>query len=53
MKKFSVEVTFSGGYVFEIEAENRQEAEDIAAEKEVDLSQVDYWDTTTEIEEID
>jgi hypothetical protein len=53
MKKYSVQVTFSGGYVFEIEAENEQQARDMANETEVDLASVDYWDSDLEITEED
>jgi len=51
MKKYSVQVTFSGGYVFEIEAENKEQAIEIASEVEIDLANVDYWDTDLEIAE--
>jgi hypothetical protein len=51
MNKYSVQVTFSGGYVFEIEAENKKQATEIASELEIDLANVFYWDTDLEITE--
>lgn len=45
MKKYSVEVSLFGGYVFEIEAENEEQAIDIAGDKEIDIASVQHWDT--------
>ena len=53
MKNYSVQVTFSGGYVLEIEAENEEQARNIANEAEIDLANVDYWESNLEITEED
>lgn len=51
MNKYSVQVTFSGGYVLEIEAETREKAAEIAGEYHIDTSKVTYWDADLEISE--
>ena len=53
MKTYYITVSLSGTYEFTIEAGNKEIAETIANSMEIDLDLVEYWDTKTEIEEID
>ena len=53
MKRYNIIVSLSGGYELEIEAENKEDAIVMASAMELEPELVGYWDTTTEIEEID
>ena len=53
MKTYNITVSLSASYEFEVEAESEEEAEAKANLMPIDLAEVNYWDTTYDIEEID
>lgn len=51
MPRFHATMTMNGTYEFTVEAENLAEAELEAANTEIYLSKVEFWDTALEITE--